>query len=138
MPLSADAVYDRRGEPVSRNEFAYPVSAGVKVYRGSLVGLKTDGSMAPIGTSGASTFAGMADRTLDNSGSGSVSDENVTALKGTWDIAIGGTVTVANIGATVYATDDATLTMTNSGSLMAVGTLAGIESGKTFLNILGS
>lgn len=135
--LAVDAVYDRRGGAVTRNEFAYPLAAGEKCFRGSFLALNSAGNLVRVQTAGAAVFQGIANRTLDNSAAAVVSVDKVTPMKGTFAIPISG-ATAANIGATVYATDDGTPTLTNSGSLLTVGTLAGIDAGKTYIAIAGT
>jgi hypothetical protein len=136
MALTADVLYNRRGQP-GRNEFGYPLAPGEIVYRGSLVAVNASGQLQRIQTSGSVAFVGMADRQLSNVGNASaLSTPPVTALKGTWGIAVP-SATAANINATVYATDDNTLTLT-AGSNLAVGSLVGIENGLTYVQFTGS
>ena len=135
--LSADANYSRRGAP-GKNEFGYPVAAGEKVWRNSLIAVNAAGAIVRVQTAGAAAIIGLADRALDNSASAAVSSVAVVGLKGTYAIPVT-SATAANIGATVYATDDATLGLVNTGgTLLAAGTLVGIEGGQTYVNMIGS
>ena len=135
MALSADRTVDRRGSEPSRNEFAYPVAAGVKVYSGAMLAINSSGALIIPPASGGIAVLGLADRALDNSASGSVSTTLVTPMKGTFALVV--TATAADIGKTVYASDDGALTLT-AGTLTAAGTLVGIEGGRTFVNIINS
>ena len=135
--LAADAIYRRRGPAIVRNEFAYSLAAGEKCFRGSHLATNAAGNLVRVQTAGSVTYQGIADRTLDNTGSAAVSVDKVTPMKGTWVIPVPG-ATVANIGATVYATDDGTLTLTQSGSLLTVGVLRGFDGGLTCIDIVGS
>lgn len=134
--LIADRVVDRRGQEPMRNSFAYPVAAGVKVFRGAMLAINAAGALIiPPATAGVAII-GIADRALDNSASASVSATLVTPMKGTYALVVPA-ATAANIGASVYASDDGTLTLT-AGTLTLAGTLAGIEAGRTFVNIVNS
>ena len=126
MALTNDALVDRRGPLNTRNQFGYPVAAGEKIYRGGLIALNSSGYLVRIQTSGALIFAGLADRTLDNSASGSPSSDQVQALKGTWKLAVSG-ASYANIGAQVFASDDSTLGL--AGALAGVFALGGSDTG---------
>lgn len=129
--------YPRRGAPHSAREFGYPVAAGEKVFRGSFIALNSSGNIVRVQTSGAAVFIGIADRDLDNSASAAVSTDKVVGLKGVYGIAVPA-ASFSNIGATVYASDDGTLTLTQSGSLLTAGTISGIEAGLTYVTLAGS
>lgn len=135
--LTGDIKLNRRGAESSRNQFGYPVAAGEVVWRNSLIALNSAGNVVRVQTSGALIFLGVANKQIDNRTNGAVSADRVIGQKGTWQLVVPA-ATVSNINATVYATDDQTLTLTNSGSLLTVGTLAGIEAGKTFVSIAGT
>ena len=132
--LVRDALYARRGFP-ARHEFGYAVAIGEKVFRGSLVGINVAGTMQRIQTAGTVAFLGMAGQALDNTVGLVASGVKIEALKGAWGIPVPGAVP-ANINASVYATDDGTLTLT-VGSNLLVGTLVGIEGGLTYVFLLG-
>lgn len=126
----------RRGTPESRGQFGYPLTAGEKVWRGSLVGLTAAFTLQRIQTAGCVAFAGMAEQTYDNSASASPSAQRIVALKGTYGLTVPG-VAGASVNAPVYATDDNTLTLINSGSLLQAGILAGVENSQTFVKLVG-
>ena len=133
--LTGEVRYDRRGTP-ARNVFGYPVAPGEKVWLGSLVGINASGQMQRIQTSGTVAFLGLSSQTLDNTASATASSIIVEAGKGTWALPVP-SAAPANINAPVYATDDGTLTL-SSNALGSVGTLVGIEGGRTFVNLIGS
>lgn len=137
--LTADALYSRRGQPATSGEFGAGIPAGEKVFRGSLLAWNAAGTLQRIQTSSGVSFAGMSDRTLDNTaGSAALTVPPVTAMKGTWSLTVPSAV-YANIGAPVYATDDGTCTLSSgSGANMQIGTLAGIEGGQTYVKLLNS
>lgn len=135
--LTANVSRDRRGPP-GHGTFGYPVAAGEKVYAGSLLGITSGGNVQRFQTSGSVAFVGMADRALDNSSGAAASDVKVEALRGTYQITVPSAVP-ADINKTVYVTTDNDVTLTNTGgTLTACGTLAGIESGKTYVKLLGA
>jgi hypothetical protein len=135
--LAGDKLYVRRGNEPPNNEFGYAIAAGEKVYRGSLVGLNAAGNVQRVSTAGTVVFLGLADRQVDNSASAAVGS-TIVPMKGTWSVPVP-SATPSNIGAPVYCagTDDQTLTLTQTGSLLAAGVLAGIENGVTFISIIG-
>lgn len=134
--LTAGITPIRRGTPATRNEFGAVIPAGEKVFRGSLLAWTAAGKLVRIQTSGAVAFAGMCDRDLDNSASSADSATKVVAHKGTWGLTVP-SATTGSVLAAVYATDDGTLTLSSAGSPLQVGTLAGIESGQTYVSLLG-
>ena len=139
MALSADALYTRRGSAKPHNEFGYPVAPGEKIYRGALIGVNASSQIVRLQDSEVACI-GLADRQLDNSTSSAPSAISVVGLKGTWQITVP-SAAPANIGAPVYASDDATVTLTQNGAapfLPQIGTLVGIENGNTFVAIAGS
>lgn len=104
MALSANAKYRERLAPA---EFAYVPAAGVTIFEGALVALNSAGTLQPIQTSGSLVAVGLADGARNNNPSGN-DIRPVRVRRGTWALTVAG-ATAANVGATVYATDDATL-----------------------------
>lgn len=135
MALTADALYSRRGN-VGRNEFGYPVAPGEQIYLGSLLCINASGQVIRLQTAGGVAFGGLADRNLSNVGNAAASSGNVVGRTGTYSLTVP-SATFANIGAAVYASDDATLTLTqpSTGFTQPVGTLVGIENGQTWVQI---
>jgi hypothetical protein len=137
MPLSNNAKLPIRTGP----NFGYNVAAGAHVYAGSMLAIDANSNVEPVSAGGTLTFAGVSDRELNNSGSGAASTGFVVAQR---DIvakvpvsAVGtNTITGANIGAKVYALDDASCTLGSTTvvggatlTLLNVGILAGLENG---------
>ena len=135
MALLAGVNLDRRGPPPAGG-FGYPVAAGERVFKGGVVAVNAAGSLQRVQTAGSLVIVGIAHRDLDNTAGAAVSDIKVEALKGIYSLTVP-SATAANINAAVFATDDATLTLTQSGSLLAAGTLVGIESGQTYVKMIG-
>ena len=135
--LTGDIKLNRRGVESSRNEFAYQVAAGEVVWRNSLIALNAAGNVVRVQTAGAAVFLGVSSKQIDNRTGAAVSADRVIGQKGTWAIVVPG-ATPANIGATVYAADDGTLALVNSGGLLTVGVLTGIDGGKTYISLAGS
>ena len=138
MALTADSPYPRRGQP-GRNDFGYPLAPGEQVYVGSLTCINASGQMIRVQTAGGVAFGGMADRNLSNVGNAAASSISVTGRTGTFALTVP-SATYANIGASVYATDDNTLTLTapTTGFTQAIGTLVGIENGQTWVQLVRS
>ena len=130
--LVADVKTRVRGGP----NFGYPVAPNTKIYAGALCALNAAGQLLRPEDAGAVAFAGVADRQLDNSTSAVVSPGYVVPQRGIVVQINVPLATPANIGAAVYATDDATLTLTNTGALLTVGYLSGIENGLTWIKVV--
>jgi hypothetical protein len=137
MPLRANAKLPIRTGP----NFGYTVPAGIHVYAGSMLAIDANSNVQPIQAGTELTYAGVSDRELDNSASGVTSTSFVVAQR---DIvarvpvapAAGGTLTALNLGAPVYAIDDASCSLGSTTivggatlPLLEVGTLCGLENG---------
>ena len=117
-------------------EFAYPVQAGARVYRGSMVVLCSDGTLIPNGAApaGGATvvdFAGIAEHVQDNTGlgtypSGLSGPGSVRCRHGVFALPFDAAPTFTNVGSVVYGIDDQTVTLT-AGTHQAVGKLVGID-----------
>lgn len=92
-----------------------PVIASDIIYEGAAVGESSSaGTARPL--VGGDVFLGFAAAKVDNS-SGSAGDKNVRVKKkGTVKLPVTGVTGIADLGATVYATDDNTFTLTASGA----------------------
>lgn len=128
----------RRGVPPSGTNFGYPVAAGEKVYKGSIVGVNAAGGLQRPQTAGTVALVGVADRSLDNTASAAVSTISVEAQRGVYKMPVA-SASFGNIGGTVYAADDGTLYLTNGGTLgfLPFGTIVGIEAGATYVKVNG-
>ena|SRR6185437_15413563 len=136
MALTAGITPDRRGAPPTGGTFGGPVAPGEKIFRGGMISWNASGQLQRLQTSGSVAFAGLASMDYDNSASSGAASVGMEALKGIYALTVP-SATPANINANVYATDDGTLTLSSSSSTL-VGTLAGIENGRTFVKLLGS
>lgn len=138
MALSAGFNLSRRGARAGRSDFGYPAAPGVTIWRGGIMGLNAAGQLQPIQTAATVSFAGVAERDYNNAGNASAGP-TVVASRESYALTVPG-ATYANIGAPVYATDDATLTLTvpTSGFEGAIGTLVGIEGGQTYVLMAGA
>ena len=126
--LSADLKFDER----LGKRFSYGLKAGVKLYHGSLVAVTSAGLAVRIGDAGAAAAVGISPAQIDNT-SGADKDLSVQPKRGIFQLVVP-SATHANIGAAVYATDDATCTLT-VGSNLRIGTLVGIEAGLTYVEV---
>ncbi len=117
--------------------FGYNVAAGVHVYAGALLMFNSALAVQRIQDASGVAFAGMADREVDNTGNSGVSNRFVVPLRGiVVSLPVSG-AGAANIGASVYASDDATATLSSaSGANPLIGTLAGIEGGATWVRLI--
>jgi hypothetical protein len=148
MALTKGFNLTRRGAAMGRADFGYPAAPGAVIWRGGIMGLNASGQLQPIQTAAGTVngvamtacvaFAGVAMQDFNNSAVAAPGPA-VVAGRQCYALVVPG-ATFANIGSAVYATDDATLTLTapTSGFEGAIGTLVGIDNGATFVNILGS
>ena len=110
----------------------YPIGTS-KIYEGSAV---SDAGSPSAGTNVANTlvagenFLGFADQTVDNT-SGASGVTISVATKGYVQLVVTG-VTSASLGATVYASDGNTFTLTSTSN-SKIGKVAKIVSGTTVL-----
>ena len=135
MALTAGITPARRGAQPTAGVFGGPVAAGETIWRGGLLAWNAAGALQRIQTSGSVSFAGLASKDYNNAAGAAAAAVGMEALKGTYALTVP-SATYANVNANVYATDDGTLTLTASSNML-VGTLAGIESGQTYVKLLG-
>ena len=109
------------------------VAAATRVYKGALVEWGSTGYARPV--TGAGQFAGLAYEEGDNSsgGDGDISIRVFTL--GDFELPLSGAVQ-GSVGAAVYASDDATLTL-DSDAATFVGHVQGLESAGNILLRLG-
>lgn len=103
-----------------------PVVASDIVYEGSAVGeSSTTGTGRPL--VGADSFMGFCVRQCDNS-SGSANDKKIRVMaQGLVQLTITGVDNINDEGATVYASDDDTFTLTNSTGHSSIGKLVSVD-----------
>lgn len=122
-----------RKKPGLGRRYAYPVLGGQKIFGGAAVGITANKEAVPAGHASAVKLIGFAEERVDNS-LGATGDLSVTVEKDARLISLAG-ATVANIGATVYASADDTFTLT-AGSLLALGTIDAIDADGVWLKTL--
>jgi len=129
MALSANANVDRY---VDQDIRSYAVAASKHVYRGSIVGLDSSGYAQPLVAG--NKCIGIAYEEADNS-SGSNGDISVRVFtRGDFDMALAG-AGVGDIGRSVYASDDATLTFTSSANSFVGYVVDSPSSGRVALRL---
>jgi len=109
-----------------------PMTAGVKIFAGSIVVLDASGNAKPAVTATGLVARGRAEEQVDNS-AGAAGDKSVRVEAGIFGVKSDGTLTRAHIGKTVYLVDDQTVAATDgTGARSAAGTLKDLEgSGAT-------
>lgn len=107
-----------------------PVIANDIIYEGAAVGENGSGYFRPLVAG--DSFAGFATRKVDNTG-GSAGDKRVNVKqKGKIKLAVAGVTAVTDEGSTVYASDDATFTL-SSTSNSAIGKIVRYVSSTTVI-----
>lgn len=110
--LTADRNTPRR----TGDQLSLGIAANKKIYAGSLVARDASGYATPGATATTLIGMGRAAETVDNTG-GAAAALQVSIDKGVFQFgnAAGDPVTIADIGATCYITDDQTVSRTNAG-----------------------
>src|SRR5689334_8273274 len=106
--LLADYIVDTIGGP-GPFQFALPVDAGSKVFRGSLVTqLTATGCAVPYSTASAGVVVGVAQHASDNTASGAADGDKrvIIETKRIFVFTSTGFTEASMIGALVYGTDD--------------------------------
>ncbi len=109
MALTQGTKIYRLGPP-AQGSFGYQVAPGEQVWRGSIVALNGNGQIQRVQTAGSLVVVGLCSQDYNNTGSAAASPDYVQVERGWWNIAV--TAKPANVNAPVYATDDATVTLT--------------------------
>lgn len=92
-----------------------PVAASTKIYQGAMVGLTSGYARGLVA---GDTFVGHANAIADNS-SGNAGDIKVQVLSGSYLLQVTlASVAVTSVGANVYASDNGTLTLSETTSLV--------------------
>lgn len=97
-----------------------PVVASDIIYQGALVKHNAAGYIAPAAAESGAVFAGVAYERVDNS-SGAAGDKMVRVIKMGTFLLTGSGFTQANVGASVYASDDQTISTTQGTNEQEVG-----------------
>ncbi len=106
---------------------SHPVVASDIIYNNALCKINAAGNLAPCATEAGSFFAGVSQGFYDNS-AGSAGDINgVVDTEGLY-LLTGSGFALTDVGDEVYASDDSTITSTNSGNLQKVGQVMGYLS----------
>ena len=135
MPaLVKDRLYKRR----QGLEFAAPVAAGAICFEGGIVCLSAAGYAVPGATLATLRAVGIAQKRADNTGGGNGA-VTVPYERGTFNFANdpADPVTPADIGATVFMTDDNTVSRTNPGgnTKSAAGLLLNVDANAAWVKI---
>lgn len=110
MALTQGTKIWRLGPPAN-GAFGYQVAAGEQVWRGSIVALNAAGTLQRVQTAGSIVVVGLCAEDYDNTANAAPSPDYVPVERGWWNLAPNG-AKAANINQPVYATDDATVTLT--------------------------
>lgn len=125
-----------RNTPVRTGQYTEdPMSAGVKIYAGSLVVLSATGYAQPGTTAVGLIARGRAEEQQDNT-TGAAGALSVRTQRGIFEFGNDGTITRANIGATAYIVDDNTLSATNgTNTRSAAGEIVDVDANGVWVHI---
>jgi hypothetical protein len=103
----------------------------IHVYKGTMLNVDADGYVGKAAAAANTFFAGICLEEVDNSG-GSAGDLNAKiARNGRWLLTFSDTLTIADVGSVVYATDDQTATVTSAANAQIVGTITEFVTAST-------
>lgn len=123
----AATTVDRNTPTKDGVKYSYPVAAATKINAGSLVALNASGLLVPMSVATTQKCVGRAEFAADNT-SGAASAIRCETKRGVFPWGqTGGAITLANVGDTVYAADDQTVTLTSTGASI-VGTVKDVDS----------
>lgn len=110
-----------------RRLLSFPVVASDIIYKGAIVKINAAGYLAPMAAEAGAFNAGIAYEKVDNS-AGSAGDEECLVLReGVFKLA-GSGFSQADLGSTVYASDDQTVSTTQGANEIAVGKIVEVVS----------
>lgn len=134
MALTAD----RNTSPRSGNVRTLGVAADAVIYKGAQLALNASGYLVPMSTATGLVAAGRANETVDNTG-GADGAKTCQVERGVFNYsnsAAADEITIADIGATCYAVDDATVAKTDgTGTRSAAGTVFDVDSDGVWVEI---
>jgi predicted RecA/RadA family phage recombinase len=119
MALSSNAAVLRMPEGLVE----YPVAAGAVIYQGAMLGLAS-GYARPLAAG--DVFIGVAYEKIDNTGGAAGARKVRVQVRGIYRLA-GSGFAQTTVGASIYASDDATATTTASGNSL-IGKCVKFES----------
>ena len=124
------ATTDARRPFRTGDRYGYPAKAGVLIFGASIVAVTAALEAVPAGTAGAVAIVGLAEERIDARPQVAVED-GAQIVQAQREIRLFpvADASPASIGAKVYAVDDATLSLVNTGgTLLAAGTIHGIDA----------
>ncbi|MGA2191750.1 MAG: hypothetical protein ABSG42_00015 [Nitrospirota bacterium] len=106
----------------------YPVKGGVVIYAGGMVCIGTDGYAVPAADTAGLTFVGVSRGHVHNTNGASGAVMVEVWRKGCFEFSTAG-MTLANVGAAIYAEDDQTVALSaGSTNHVACGTVSEVNS----------
>ncbi len=111
---------------------AFPVAAATKIYRGALVKISAAGYLAPQAAEVGAFNAGVAYEGMDNSAGAAADLLCRVELVGAFEMN-GVAFTQADLGKSVYASDDNTVSVTQASNEILVGKIIEVISATNVL-----
>lgn len=102
-----------------------PVRAGVHIFEGACVSSPADGYVRPATAAASEVFRGFAEEGFDNTAAGAANGDGNALLRKKGTVVLPITLTgPSDIGATVYASDDGTFTLSAGTNNVPIGKVA--------------
>jgi len=99
---------------------AFPVVASDILYKGALVKINAAGFLAPCAAEAGAQFAGVAYEQIDNSAGAAGAKTCRVETEGVFEM-LGAGLAQADVGSSVYASDDQTVSTTQAANEQLVG-----------------
>ena len=115
----------------NRRLLEHPVAVDI-VYKGAICKINAAGFLAPMAAEVGAFMAGMAYEKVDNSG-GAAGDENGKVLREGVFAMVSAGITQADLGSTVYASDDQTVSTVQGVNEIAVGVIVEVISATSIM-----
>jgi predicted RecA/RadA family phage recombinase len=132
MPLAAPRNLPRLGETNQLDVFRAPIAANVRIFAGAAVVLDNTGAARPARVATTDRSFGVAEREYNNlaGAAGALIVEGRAGVFGFRNSTAGDAIAQANVGATVFWSDDDQVALTNGGSTRsAAGVVVAVNEG---------
>ena len=105
----------------------YPVAAGAVIYAGALMGINGSGYAVPMTQAAGLACVGVAEFQYNNASGAAAALTAIAQRRKCFRFNNPNAITLASAGATVYALDDNSVTLTAAGA-SAVGTIFNVDA----------
>ena len=112
----------------------YPVAAGAVIFVGAMFGINSAGYAVPMSLATGLACVGVAEFQCNNTGGAAGALTAIAQRRMAFRFNNPNSITLASVGATVYALDDNSVTLSSSGA-SAVGTIVNVDTAGVWVYI---